>query len=289
MVLGGVGAIILTLGAGVFALIMHKNSQVAEASDEPTEHAVAEAPVEPEATPEEAELDIGGIISEDPLEQVVLRHFAVTNIDDVTTLKLNASLQMGANPQPENMHEVVFYFRRPNFARRVMMHGDLRFDMGFDGNEIWAQQVGSNGAVRKVDNISEKQRAQFKEAARIGSYLWKYEQAPERFSLHRDTMIDGRMCYVVEYEDEKERVLTYIDTKDYYEIAREQHPKNAEDAIAFMRMTEHTEKNGVVMPMKIETSSNGEVFSKVAIDHMEINAGVPSYIFNEPSVRYSAK
>ncbi len=292
MILAGVASILLIVVVGIFALIRFKQQSIsAMGAEGEVQSAELVAQEEPEPlVVKEKPVALESIESADPLEQVVLRHFAATKVDQVTTLKLNAHLQIGETHEAQNDHEMIFYFRRPNFARRVMMQGDLRFDMGFDGNEIWAQQANGQGDARAMDELPEGMASKFKEASRLGSYLWRYEETPERFTLEKDTMLDGIACHVILYEDEKERVYTYIDQDSYWEIATEQHPKVGDSrSIAYMRMSEHQSANGVVMPMKIVTSSNGAVYSIVEIKQLEINQGVPSYIFEDPNVRYSAK
>ncbi|WP_309397431.1 hypothetical protein [Cerasicoccus maritimus] len=283
----GVAALIVITVGGVAALILSKEAQLSQQQESDTTLLTeGETKVGKEKTLEE---QLAEIKSTSPLEQIILRHFAATKIDQVTTLKLHAQLQMGADGDPEKQHEIVFYFRQPNLARRVMIHDGLRLEMGYDGQEIWAQQIGLNGATRQVDELSEDMRSQFKEAARLGSCLWKYQETPERFSLLNDAPFDGKICHVIAYEDEHERVLTYLDPDTYWEVANERHYHDNSRPAAIMRMSNHRADDGVVMPTKIVTSSEGKTYSVATIDEMEVNASVPSYIFQNPSIRYSAK
>lgn len=223
-----------------------------------------------------------------PLERVIYSHFAATKIDEVESLKLKAELQFGQSEDQTKRHEVMLYIRRPNLARRVLMHDGLRLDMGYNGQEFWAQQVGRNGITRNVENISQHQKEQFQEAAQIGSYLWKYESEPEKFTLLEDDIVENIPCHAVAYENDVLRVITYIDTLDFYEIARKEVMKDGTSSI-YMSMSDHQKADGVVMPHTIHSMTGGRRFSLVHIQELSINAGVPSYIFDEPEQRYTSK
>ncbi|GHC12703.1 hypothetical protein GCM10007047_32620 [Cerasicoccus arenae] len=223
------------------------------------------------------------------LENIIVRHLTATKINEVTTLKLKASLSMGEQDAPTDVHAVTLYFRRPNYIRRILEHDGMRFDMGFDGQNIWAQQIGRNGVAREFDQLTDEHKKQFRDASNIGSYLWRYETEPEHFTRLEDTIMGGMPAHVIAYETEQERVLTYIDVMSFYEIGRKEAAKGTGEKAVYMSMSDHQNTNGVVMPHRIISSVDGEQYSSVTIENAEINAGLPSYIFNAPDVRYTVK
>lgn len=284
----GLMSILGMTALGVYVMVQLKQVQVREAAEDSTKLEVM-ALVEEEPTEKESEQTaLEAIEAASPLEKVILRHFAATQVNQMESIKLNAELQLGEESTAENQHQMVFYFRRPNLSRRVLMQNGLRLDMGFDGHEVWAAQVARNGISRIIDSLPESQKAQFRDSVTIGSYLWRYETEPDNFELLADEIVENIPCHVVAYENDSIRVLTYIDTMDYFELARDEFPKDGSPKV-YMSMSQHRSVDGVVIPHAIFTMSNGAVYSSVRITDVEINNGLPSYLFERPGLRYSSK
>lgn len=223
-------------------------------------------------------------IALNPLEQVIFPHYQATGLEMVETMKMEGDITLADG----SIHHLTLFFRRPNLARRILEQNGLRNDMGYDGQEVWAQQVSRDGEQRMVDNLSEDQKRIFREGARVGSALWDYEAHPEWFTRLPDTVIDGEPCHVIACENDRKRTVTYLGQDDFLERRREETDLTTSRPVTanFVFGDERT-VSGVTMPHRVETISGGKVFSTVEVTSLEINAGVPSYIFEPPAARFA--
>ncbi|MEO0796984.1 MAG: hypothetical protein AAFX93_17640 [Verrucomicrobiota bacterium] len=270
------------IGGGCIAILFSGPSPIEEAEIAEND---TNAPTEELLVAEEEVIEPKGASE---LERIIFRHLHATNVNEVTTMKLSASLNAADGEGHSAEHQVTFYFRRPNLARRIMEHDGMRYDMGYNGHELWAQQYAPNGATRAVEDIPETQKELFSESARIGSYLWEFEKGPSNFRLLPESNLGGIDCYVVLFEKADLRVKTYIDKANFLEVGREESNVGKDGNLRknMMVMSDHRNVEGVVMPFAIESSSNGFV-SRVIVESISINSGVPSYIFDAPVERFA--
>lgn len=285
-ILSAVGVLIVLVAAGCFLLFIVKKQQP-EPSLAPSESTgdstvKAQADYMDEEALAAASLDAGSL-----LEEVILKHYAITKLDKVETLKMRAMLQLGDTADRANEHELLFYFRRPNLVRRVMTQDGMRLDVGFDGVEIWAQQVAPNGLSREVEDIPETQKKRIREAARIGSYLELYREEPEQFTYLGEEIVDDVPCHSILFEDDALRVTTYIDQREFLEVGRREESKDGSPAIS-ISMSDFRNVEGVVLAFCIRSTINGALYSVATVSEIDINNGVPSYLFKEPSVRHTS-
>lgn len=283
-VLLGLSVIILIVVSGLYLLLFFKGPRLSDQAAEVSDSKLESSPAGGDKS--NATL-LSSLNAENPLEKVVYSHFALTRIDEIVSLRLKADLELSVADIEEKNHEMIFYFRRPNLMRRVMIQDGMRLDMGFDGQEVWAEQIGKNGLRRSLDPLPAKLLSNFRESVSVGSYLWRYESEPERFELLPEQIVGNIPCHVVAYENERLRVLTYIDALEFQEIARYEIPKDGSPEV-YMSMSEHQKTGNVVLPYRISTMIDGEAYSTAVISEIEINKGLPTYIFNPSNQRYSS-
>lgn len=212
--------------------------------------------------------------------RLLVGHKAATGLERVQSLTCIGTYTIG-----NDSLEMQYYYRRPNRIRRMMAREDgmKRID-GFDGETAWTYREDADGNTA-VSTINDPLQLKiFHRDARLGTYLWDYDEPGATLRRLDNTFVEGIECIVFEVDVEPDyTVRHYLDTNGLLERKR-LIQDNSGDKLVNMETYYRQYKtiNGVNLAHRIETFVNGQLLSSITWEKIAINRGVAGFLFDKP-------
>ncbi|MGJ8639675.1 MAG: hypothetical protein ACSHYA_09805 [Opitutaceae bacterium] len=264
--------LVLFLGlCGVTISVYLKNGQQAEAN-------VHE-------TTSKDNLDDETLAISDPLEKLLKRHLAATNLDSMVSL-----IAKGTYLNEKGLKvDLKMLFRQPNMFKQVLEFENRRYEFGISENQIWSthsikNSIHSTSEENALDIVNRHLVAM---QSTITAIAWLYKEGTYRSQLERTENILWRG---IEYGVIKNTTYPgiaydhYINLETGLEKRRVVAIKNNDEVIrAEVLFDDPDEKLAYGFPSGYQIMLDGKTLCTAKFDSYETNEGVMSYLFQKSS------
>lgn len=226
--------------------------------------------------------ELAAVKAVDPLRQFYGGYLRKTRFDQVDSIRA-----VGIYDVNEIEMEFTFMAKRPRLYRQKFRKDGNLIEIGYDGEEVWFKQ--SYDTVDSDDPaLMRLNRALAILESTIPCLAWDYdiEKPLDGLELMSESLWQGHECYVIKntklFDDFP--VYHYIDRligiERYRRASIEIAPGRFRDAELFY----DPPLQGSVYPIPsgMELMLDGRLFYKVNFDTVDVNKGVPTFLFERP-------
>lgn len=265
-VIAGFAILMLTIGAGYLYLDWREGVEMREAKFEEQQR------LEEIAAAQEV----------DPLRKFFEGYLVQTRFSEVDSIRA-----VGVYDVNEIVMEFTFMAKRPRLYRQKLRKDDNLIEVGYDGEEVWFQQ--SHDVVDSSDpSLMKLNRTLAILESTIPCLAWDYdiEKPLDGLELMSESEWQGHACYVVKNTKllDEAPVYHYIDKAMGFERYRRASIEIAPGRFRDVELFYDSPLAGAVYPIPsgIELLLDGRLFYKVNFDTVDVNKGVPTFLFERP-------
>lgn len=217
----------------------------------------------------------------DPLVAFFDEFIGMTRFDEVDSIRAVGLYTVNGVEM-----ELTFLAKRPRLYRQTLEKGSAVIEFGYDGDDVWFEQ--SHAVVDDEDSALmnlNRYLAIFESAIPTLSWDYDVETVDQTFELMPDTVWAGKLCHVVKNKGliDGSPVYHYIDKKTGFEHYRRASlqiaPRRYKDVELFYDDPLADAKYPI--PSGMELLLDGRLYYKVVFEQVEINQGIPSFLFQQ--------
>lgn len=224
-----------------------------------------------------------------PLEQFFAQHFAATRYNEIESIRATG-IYIASTVQMK----IVFLAKNPHFYKQTVRYKQTSVEAGYDGSQFWYAQT-HPVLDTKDPSLNAMNRALTMMECAIPCLTWEYEKGTEaqaNFQLMPDEVWNGRPCRVLKnYGLLESPVYHYLDSGTGLELYRrssvavdERHRKDVE-LFYLPPLADST----YALPGGFELYVDGVLYCTAQFDQIEINRGLPDFLFRQTSSKIERK
>lgn len=218
----------------------------------------------------------------DPLRKFFEDYLKQTRFGQVDSIRA-----VGVYDVNEIVMDFTFMAKRPRLYRQKLRKDDSLVEVGYDGKEVWFEQ--SHDIVDVSDpSLMRLNRTLAILESTIPCLAWDYDpdNPLEGLELMSESEWQGHECFVIKNTNllDDVPVYHYIDKAMGFELYRRASIEIAPGRFRDVELFYDPPLAGAVYPIPsgIELMLDGRLFYKVSFDSVDVNKGVPSFLFERP-------
>lgn len=216
-----------------------------------------------------------------PLEKFFDRYLADSGMAAIQSIRAT-----GIYTVNDLEFELTFLAKSPRSYKQTMQLGDRLIEVGYDGQEAWIEQSHEMIEVSNEPLMRLNQMLAIMESA-IPCLAWDHEfdNTEAGYELMPDSVFEGHDCYVIKNLRLIDGVAVYhfIDKNTLFEHYRRASvqidERRFKDVELYYGRDDESIPRG--LPDRIELLVDGVSFYKVHFNTIEVNAGLPNFLFRK--------
>lgn len=218
----------------------------------------------------------------DPLRKFFEGYLKQTRFSEVDSIRA-----VGVYDVNDIEMDFTFMAKRPRLYRQKLTKADHLIEVGYDGEEVWFNQ--SHDVVDSSDpSLMQLNRTLAILESTIPCLAWDYdiEKPLDGLQLMPESEWQGHECYVVKNTKllSEVPVYHYIDKAAGFERYRRASVEIAPGRFRDVELFYDPPLGGSPYPIPsgIELILDGRLYYKVTFDTVDVNKGVPTFLFERP-------
>ena len=222
----------------------------------------------------------GNLVLSQSIDEILKEHFSAIGQDN--QLKINTQKLTGKMLQSGIEIPFIQMGKRPDKVRVEGTFQKLTFVQTFNGKEGWS--LNPFAGVTDPQPMSEDQLKSMRYQSDMDGMLWNWKGKGYTTTYEGKEDMEGTPCFKIKVVTKEGDTFTYYIDSDSYVIVRVNSKIKVmgNDTDADTYYSNYKQVEGIAVPCKMESKTNGQLAGTVVVDSVYFNTELADSLFEKP-------